>query len=323
VNPKPPFQNDYIFGNLFLESIPHPQGMFGDLLNYFTILCHYMGGITFFLILVPILYFYYQKQFAIKIAAAILTTGLFNGLAKFYFQSPRPSGLSEQFTAIKSHINEGSFGLPSGHSHVSILVWGLIFLHFKNIYIRSFAMFIMIFTPFSRMYAGVHYPGDVIGGFLMGLLTLVVIEILFKKFPDFPNPVSWNKPEATVRSSILLVAVITLSSTLLGSKDNIAQQVHSLEQVISAAGSSLGMYAGIVLYRLKFPELANRNLKDNLLFSLSLLFLGVGLFYVGLGKLGENLFPGNEFYRYSRYVLLNFYVAFLIPYLVNKFRANV
>jgi membrane-associated phospholipid phosphatase len=102
-------------------------------------------------------------------------------LAKYLFESARPIDLSDAILAVQSDlIKETSFGFPSGHSHVSILVWGILFLEFKNKFFRAFALvFIILFTPFSRMYAGVHYPGDVLGGFTMGLTSLLLIEFLF------------------------------------------------------------------------------------------------------------------------------------------------
>ena len=304
------FQNEFLFGNTLLEWIPHPAGFLGNLLNILTIICHYFGGITVFIVSLPIFYFFYNSRFGIKLCMAVLSTGLINGLQKYFFMSPRPRDLSQQFIEISGFIKENSFGFPSGHAHISILVWGMIYLRFQNIYIRGTSLFFILFTPFSRLYAGVHYPGDVLGGFFTGLLSLYAIEWFFKKYPKFPDPRSWKNPEKTFKSLVLAVIAITVSTVLLDTSTQ--TQRGTANQIVSSAASAAGLFTGILLWKRRYE---NYDLEDiKWIRTLALLFLAIVSFYIGMGRISEHFFKDNEVFRYFRYFLLNFTIIYIVPY---------
>jgi len=307
------FQNQYLFGNFVIESIPHPTGFLGNLLNILAIICHYFAGVTTFVILIPILYFFYNNRFGVKMAVAILSTGLINGLQKFIFASPRPIGLSTQFQEIQSSIKEFSFGFPSGHAHISILVWGMFYIHFKNIYIRSLSIFFIVYTPFSRMYAGVHFLGDVLGGFLTGLVSLLLIEWFFNKYPGFPEIYDWKNAQKKVKSSLLAVTALSLSFLLLEDDPISSPQKYSLQQIISASGSMAGMWWGLTQWKLKY---SNYDLDDiKFLPTIFLLIISISLFYVGMGRVSDHFFKDSMLFRFIRYFILNFIIIYTVPFL--------
>jgi len=307
------FNNDYLFGNLILEAIPHPGGYLGYILRFFSIVCHYFSGITVFVIAIPLFYFFYSSRFGIKLAFAVISTGIVNGFFKFICSSPRPQGLSSQIQELSSIVKETSFGFPSGHSHISILVWGIIFTNFKNIYIRVIAIFFIIFTPFSRMYVGVHYPGDVLGGLIMGIVSYYSIEKFFKRYPSFPNVTEWRFPNKKVQSSILGMLAFTFLFLLLENNISITASKSSLSQVISSAGSLAGLWMGLTIWKLKYSKYDLEDLK--IFKTLFLLVISILMLYIGLDRISEAFFKESMIFRYFRYALLNFVVIFIVPYL--------
>lgn len=94
--------------------------------------------------------------------------GILNVLLKNYFQRLRPN--------LHHLVNETSFSFPSGHSLGSALFYGTWFIlcsYFlrNKIYLnltRFFLIILILIIGISRIYLGVHYPSDVIGGFLLG-----------------------------------------------------------------------------------------------------------------------------------------------------------
>jgi membrane-associated phospholipid phosphatase len=320
MDPNVLIQNDLLFSNLLIEIIPHPTGIFGHVLNYLTIFCHYMAGIPVFIVLLPILYFFYNQRFGTKMGIAIMLTGISNGLLKFYSASPRPTGLSEKFYSLQDYVKESSFGFPSGHSHISILLWGMIFLQFKDLRVRALAIFFMIFTPFSRIYSGIHYPGDVLGGILTGIFLLFFLEVLFKKYPDFPSVNTWNNPSRKIKSITLILIAFALSTTLLENQNLSSQHKHSMDSVISAAGSMIGFWFGISYWKFNYPNL---NLKSLHLFPLVLfLLLNISIFYLGFTYLGKIFDIQSSIFRILKYGLLNFSIVYISPFLTLRYMGD-
>jgi len=107
-------------------------------------------------------------------AIMILVGGLItlvNTALKLAINRPRPS-------ADLVHVlsPEQGNGFPSGHAFFVILILGLmayfIFINLKNRVLRMLVLAgliaLILLTGISRVYLGVHWPSDVIGGYLIG-----------------------------------------------------------------------------------------------------------------------------------------------------------
>lgn len=66
-----------------------------------------------------------------------------------------------------------SFGFPSGHASGAVALWGGLALIFRKRALAWLAPFMVALVAFTRLYLGVHFLADVLGGVLLGGLVLV------------------------------------------------------------------------------------------------------------------------------------------------------
>lgn len=134
------------------------------------------------LCLASLLSLIWKYKASIYLIIITIISTVFNFLTKNIVLRTRPDHLRL--------IEETGYSFPSGHAMGSIAFYGfIIFLLSKskiNKYLKIFLSIIIGLTIFligiSRIYVGVHYPSDIIGGFLLGYIILISsIEFLTEK----------------------------------------------------------------------------------------------------------------------------------------------
>lgn len=117
-----------------------------------------------------------------------------NGLMKEVFARVRPD-------QIDHLVQQGGYSFPSGHSMGSMIIYGgLLFIIFRymssrrgnwligKIVLSIILGLVILSIGLSRIYLGVHYPSDVIGGFALGLswltsmIALLGLKVTKKEF---------------------------------------------------------------------------------------------------------------------------------------------
>lgn len=137
------------------------------------------GGLAIFLLIDTV--FLIDRKKGLYFLINIVVVLLLNLVIKEIVMRARPEGINL--------ILEIGYSFPSGHSMVSAAAYGLIvdFLRKSNInkYLKivsiSVAVFLMIFIPISRIYLGVHYTSDVIIGFCISTIWVLLYSEYLKK----------------------------------------------------------------------------------------------------------------------------------------------
>lgn len=73
----------------------------------------------------------------------------------------------------------GRYGFPSGHVIMITVIWIGMALLFRKRWLWALSILMILLTALSRMYLGMHYLGDVVGGLIIGLLLSLGFNILF------------------------------------------------------------------------------------------------------------------------------------------------
>lgn len=110
--------------------------------------------------------------YALLIAVNIIMGALLNYILKQLFRRRRPD--------VLKLVEIGGYSFPSGHSMSSVIFYGfIVFLCLKYVKHRSKYLvaavlgLLVLMIGISRVYLGVHYASDVLGGFIIGLAWLI------------------------------------------------------------------------------------------------------------------------------------------------------
>jgi len=131
--------------------------------------------------LAGIFYFTKHKADAYMMCLNLFNIVILNKGIKYLVRRERP---------LNMLIEEDGFSFPSGHSMLSIGVYGfLMFLIYKSNLEKKYKTILMtlltiiiVVVGLTRMYLGVHYPSDVIGGYLItGAYLIIFISIINEK----------------------------------------------------------------------------------------------------------------------------------------------
>lgn len=172
-----------ILENIFQNEIGYfDNAVYSIISNYITepittifkVITNLGGAITLITISFSILIFIKNKKIGIYTSINLIVIAIINQILKHIIQRPRPT----EFRII----NENGYSFPSGHSMVSMAFYGfLIYIAYKNIankYIKISVCIILsiliLLIGISRIYLGVHYASDVIGGFCFSIAYLII-----------------------------------------------------------------------------------------------------------------------------------------------------
>lgn len=91
-----------------------------------------------------------------------------------------PNNPLSEFVHILHNKRGGSYGFPSCHAANSFALAFFVLLFFKQRVLTAFLIIWALVNSYSRIYLGVHYPGDLLAGMLVGLCGALLIYYLYR-----------------------------------------------------------------------------------------------------------------------------------------------
>ncbi|MDD2946662.1 MAG: phosphatase PAP2 family protein [Acinetobacter sp.] len=154
-----------------------------------------------------------QPYILIGLLVSTIGSSIFTFLSKLLFHRTRPED---------ALLLEQSFSFPSGHATIAIALYGFLAyltIRFSPNFIKQVRIFFTmllfaVLLGLSRMVLNEHYLSDVLGGFLVGTLWLIV-SISLTEWLSASGKITWQLPQSfmqnyTVGLSIILVLIATL-----------------------------------------------------------------------------------------------------------------
>jgi membrane-associated phospholipid phosphatase len=254
-----------------------------------------LGEETFFLLFLPGLYWCVDRRVGARLTMLFLFSACLNFAAKAWADQPRPF---EYDVHVRQLVEVPPGGLPSGHAQNAVVVWGYLALQFRRAWLWWMAGLLIIFISLSRLYLGVHFPTDLLGGYLLGGALLAAYLRLE------PGLEAWLQAQRLIRQ-LGLALIVSCPPLFLATEEGVA---------ISAV--ILGMSLGLILERrLVGFEAAGSWQQRALRFLVGAAVMAA--LWLGLRLAFSSLEPAL-FFRFIRYGLLGLWGAFGAPWLFVK-----
>jgi membrane-associated phospholipid phosphatase len=270
----------------------------------------FLGNEMFFLLLIPSVYWCLDRRTGARLTILFLFSAYLNTVVKWLADQPRPFDLAldriqhlfaypieearERYEAIGG-------GFPSGHTQNSIVIWGYLASRFKRTWLWVVAGLLVILVPLSRIYLAVHFPQDILGGYVLGVGLLLLYL--------------WLEPKAEARlakAGLAWQLGITLAIPAL------TMILVPDEASVTAGATLMGMGVGFALERRWIGfESTGVWWKRLLRYVLGIAIL-FGL-YAGLKAAFSSLEPALLF-RFIRYGLMGAWGGLGAPWVFTKLR---
>jgi hypothetical protein len=253
-----------------------------------------LGSEPVYILIASLIFWCYDRKMGIRTMYVIIFSAYVALLTKTLFGMPRPPEYLHKVT-------ENGFGFPSGHALVSSGFWGYIGFRIRNSRIIITGIIAVFLVSLSRIYLGVHYPGDVAGGILFGLTVACVfargetgIAGLFEK----------QGRTTKYLIALFLPVILVLIASLQG--DLVKEQIE-LGFVMASIG------AGYLLEEEKIKFKDTKNKKHLIKRALVGIVISGSIFMAS-----EILSLAYPVFTYIKYILLGFSSVYVVPFVFTK-----
>lgn len=157
---------------------------------------NYVDSLWFVMLFVGTVMYLMNRKEGVALFFLFILSGVTNTCLKHFFELPRPCHIDSSVAILCT----GSFGFPSGAAQTATIVASFCIVHArKNIY-KLLGLLFAFLLCFSRIYLGLHYFTDILGGIAVGL---VLFAIYRKWFPAI-DP-HWDKFAFVLTPLIFLI----------------------------------------------------------------------------------------------------------------------
>lgn len=308
------------FGIALIQSLQTLSPALEMPMNVFT----FLGKIEFYMIFITLIYWVINSQLGFRVFMILLTTDIFASAFKQLFHQPRPYWIGD----VRGMGVEESYGIPSSHASDSLSVWSYLAIKLRKAWLWITAVTLIFFIAFSRLYLGVHFPHDILFGWVIGLTVLIIFVRKEEKFSNWINTrgISYQVGFSFVISLLFIAIGYIVKALIAGSSDpsawsQLSTEARSLTHYFTLAGAFFGAGAGYAYMKLLAPfKVAGSGLQRAGRYLVGI--IGVFAILYGLDPL-FSLIAADEtalgyLLRYIRYGATTFWVMLGAPWVFIK-----
>jgi membrane-associated phospholipid phosphatase len=254
---------------------------------------------AFVIAIVPAIYWCVHRKKGAELGLLILGSTFINLWVKQLVAWPRPYEIIPSLGLAK----ESTYGMPSGHSQLSVVFWAYVVQFLPKKWRIPVLIGVPLLIGFSRVYLGVHFPSDVLGGYIIG----AAFFILFKLFgPGIEKALQHSE----WRLRVVFAAALSFIMNSLLPKDTMI------------SGAFLGAAIGFAFASRNIPIDQTDGVKQKILrYLVGLVSTGIVYFAMKLADNPLNTLSGNnqtQLIRFVRYAMVGGWVSYGAPFVFLK-----
>lgn len=161
-----------------LEILKFFQSMRTPILNSIFLTFTKSAELPMLMLFIAIMYWCINKKQGQRIIFALIGNSMINTGIKEFVKAPRPIG-KEGLKSLRVYTATG-YSFPSGHTQSATAFWVSLMRIFKSAWIYLLGSIMIIGVAVSRLYLAVHWPIDVICGFIFGVVFTIILDEIFK-----------------------------------------------------------------------------------------------------------------------------------------------
>jgi membrane-associated phospholipid phosphatase len=283
----------------FFQSIQSPA--LDKFFTYVTML----GEQYFIILIVAWMYWNYSKKEGFILTFLFIVSSMLNIVMKAIVNTQRPFQKLDDFNAQRIHTADGA-SFPSGHTQGAATLFISLAMVFKNKTFTTVAIILALLVAVSRMYLGVHWPIDVLGGLVLACLVVFVLYNYLHRLYETPSKFYRFITFVLLIFAVIVIVMLALNSFYLS-------EPIDLKNYYRLLGVSTGAVIGFIFEEKVFPfSVAAKRLVKWLRYVIGMagtIGLLVGLKYV---------LPENAFGFMIRYFLIGAWISGIYPILGQK-----
>ncbi len=285
------------------------QGFETESLTGFMRLMSWLGHEYFYILFFPFLYWVVNKRWGALTGLALIVSLYCGELLKWVFKLPRPPA-----PPVEVWWHETSPGFVSTHASATLAILGTLAVLVRRWWFTVIAALLIFLIGLSRLYLGVHFPADVIGGWVVGLFAMWAALWLAPKVT--PVVVSWSTGRQ-VAGTLILAAILLL--VYPGNWDGNRPAQSGFRDVSLLTGFLLGLIWDVKQLHFRIDGVWWLRLIRFVVgvVVLVVVFLGFDIFF---DMLAPDSYFVQQALRFVRYGMVGFTVSGLGPWVFQKTR---
>lgn len=279
------------------------ESMRSPVLDRLMLLITNLHSETIYILVLPLIFWLLDKRAARQLVAVFVLGMWANDVLKNLFHTQRPFVSHPELEPPQGALETATGGaFPSGHAMNPLMFWGQVALIWRRRWLTWVVGIAVFLIGLSRLYLGVHWPLDILGGWAFGAILLWCFQATARFWRGEAQPFG----QQIVLALLLPLVALGISLLIPGTSD--------LHTLVTMVGAYVGLSLGFVLEE-RFVGFDPR--AGGLVSQVLKVVVGFALI-MGIRVGVKALFGDSNPVTFCRYVLIGLAATYLLPLIWSR-----